>query len=342
MTGLAGTTTRPGPPVDEPLPIALAVDGGNSKTEALLVRADGDVLGEARGAGFRPQIDGIDAAMVVLGDIVEALLRERQPIDLIAAYLAGADLPSEEAALHQRLNSTGWAARVTVGNDTLAVLRSGSPERWGVAVVCGAGINAIGVSPDGRTARFPALGEITGDWGGGDGLARTALWSAVRGEDGRGRATALSARIAELFNEPTALDVGLALHTARMTWRQLRPVTPLIFELAAGGDDVAGEIVERLAGEVTAMAAVLIDRLALAAIDVPLVLGGGVLAAGHERLERAIADQLAARSLRVSLRTPTIRPIYGAALLALEDLGAAPEAEAELLGRATGPAAARR
>ena len=54
-----------------------------------------------------------------------------------------------------------------VDNDTFAVLRAGTERGWGVAVVCGAGINCVGVSPDGRHARFPALGTITGDWGGG-------------------------------------------------------------------------------------------------------------------------------------------------------------------------------
>ena len=141
---------------------AIAVDGGNSKTEALLVRSDGTVAASARGAGFRPQIDGVDAAMTVLAGVVGALDVSR-PVELMSAYLAGADLPEEEAVLHDRISAARWARRITVGNDTIALLRSGAPERWGVAVVCGAGINAVGVAPDGRIARFPAIGELTGD-----------------------------------------------------------------------------------------------------------------------------------------------------------------------------------
>ena len=86
---------------------------------------------------------------------------------------------------------TGWAARTIVGNDTFAVLRAGTERGWGVAVVCGAGINCVGVAPDGRQARFPALGSITGDWGGGYDVGLAAVSAAARSEDGRGPRTSL-------------------------------------------------------------------------------------------------------------------------------------------------------
>lgn len=316
----------------EHAPVAIAIDGGNSKTEVLVVRRDGQILARARGGGFRPQIDGIDAAMEVLSAIIGEVAHEQ--VDLVSAYLAGADLPEEEAALSERLAAAGWGRRVVVGNDTLALLRCGSPEGWGVAVVCGAGINAMGVGRDGTVARFPALGELTGDWGGGDGLARTALWSAVRGEDGRGPRTALSKAIAEQFGCATALDVGLSVHRARMTWRQVGTITPLLFRVAAAGDEVASAIVERLAAEVTALADVLIQRLGLDGVEVPLVLGGGVLRAGHRQLDEALSRQIVARGLDVSPLVPQHTPVYGAALLAMDDLGADGAAAEALLAQA--------
>ena len=52
-------------------------------------------------------------------------------------------------------------------NDTFAVLRAGTDRHWGVGVVCGFGTNCSAVAPDGRVTRFPAVGPISGDWGGG-------------------------------------------------------------------------------------------------------------------------------------------------------------------------------
>jgi N-acetylglucosamine kinase-like BadF-type ATPase len=315
---------------------AIAVDGGNSKTEAMLIAASGEVLASTRGPGFRPQIDGVEAAMAVLTGVVGALDAPGR-VALISAYLAGADLPAEEEELHARVAAAGWARRTVIGNDTIALLRSGAPERWGVAVVCGAGINAVGLAPDGRIARFPALGELTGDWGGGDGVMRAGIWSAVRGEDGRGPATALSERIATSFAMRTVLDVSLAVHTGALGWPDLRPITRLVFEVAAEGDDVAVGIVERLAAEITAMAAVLIERLALGDVEVPLVLGGGVIRAGHALLDQLLTDKIGERELKVSRRLPAVAPVFGAALLALDELGAGADAEARLLAADQAP-----
>ena len=75
---------------------------------------------------------------------------------------------------------------MVVRNDTFAILRAGVEEPRGVAVVCGAGINCVGMRPDGRVARFPALGRVSGDWGGGGGLFEEAMWRGARAEDGRG------------------------------------------------------------------------------------------------------------------------------------------------------------
>ena len=86
--------------------------------------------------------------------------------------MAGVDFPAEEEVLQERIASLGWAEATSVANDTFAVLRAGTESGWGVAIVCGAGINCVGVAPDGRHVRFAALGELSGDWGGGT----TSAW----------------------------------------------------------------------------------------------------------------------------------------------------------------------
>src|SRR4029453_6405098 len=91
-----------------------------------------------------------------------------------------------------------------------AVLRAGSEHAWGVGVVLGAGINCVGVAPDGREVRFPALGELWGDWGGGRDVGRAAVGAALRGEDGRGPRTSLTRVVAGHFGLGSAPAVGAA------------------------------------------------------------------------------------------------------------------------------------
>ena len=103
-----------------------------------------------------------------------------------------------------------------VGNDTFAVLRAGTARGWGVAVVCGAGINCVGVAPDGRHARFPALGAITGDWGGGYDVGMAAVYAAARSEDGRGPRTSLERAVPAHFGLETPSELAEAIHTGRI------------------------------------------------------------------------------------------------------------------------------
>ncbi|NUR85155.1 MAG: ATPase, partial [Nonomuraea sp.] len=70
----------------------LAVDGGNSKTDVVLLSADGDVLARGRGGPFVPHRDGVAAAVDVVARVV-AELGIAEPADHVVAYLAGADLP---------------------------------------------------------------------------------------------------------------------------------------------------------------------------------------------------------------------------------------------------------
>ncbi|MGG8407556.1 BadF/BadG/BcrA/BcrD ATPase family protein, partial [Streptomyces sp. 12297] len=173
--------------------VLLAIDAGNSKTDVAFVAADGTVLATGRGPGFRPTAAGTAAALdLIAATVTEAagrapsLAGSHGPVRHVSACLANADLPVEERQLTEALRERGWGRTVEVRNDTFAILRAGVDEPRGVAVVCGAGINCVGMLPDGRTARFPALGKISGDWGGGGGLAEEALWFAARAADGRG------------------------------------------------------------------------------------------------------------------------------------------------------------
>jgi N-acetylglucosamine kinase-like BadF-type ATPase len=304
------------------LPVALAVDGGASKTDLALIRADGALLALARGPQTSPHQLGLDGCLRVLEDLLgEAQATANGPIEVAHVMLAGADLLVEEQALQEAIDARGWAARTSVGNDTFAVLRAGTERGWGVAVVCGAGINCVGVAPDGRHARFPSLGAITGDWGGGGDVGLAALSAAVRSEDGRGPKTSLERSVPARFGMSSPQEVAEAIHLGRLDDRCVLELAPLV--LAASGEDaVAGELVDRLAGEVVAFARVALTRLDLAESSVEVILGGGLMRAANGRLEAGIEEGLRAVGPRIVARVVAEPPIVGAALLGLDDLGA--------------------
>ena len=324
----------------------LAVDGGNSKTDLALVRGDGALLAHVRGPQSSPHHLGLDGCLDVLQGLLDEAVEtagltriDGEPVcDVAHLLLAGVDFPDEEQELWQAVTSRGWSTRVTVGNDTFAVLRAGTEQRWGVAIVCGAGINCIGVAPDGAQVRFPALGAITGDWGGGYDVGLAALSAAARSGDGRGPVTSLERSVPAHFGLDTPLDVARELHRGRIGSRRLVELAPLVFAEAAA-DPVAGAIVDRLAVEIVALAAAALARLGLQTEAVDVVLGGGLIQAGDERLLRAVDDGLRAVDPRAEVRPTQLAPVVGAALLGLDEARVRPERRGSACGgsSATGP-----
>ncbi|WP_432055507.1 N-acetylglucosamine kinase [Streptomyces sp. bgisy022] len=288
----------------------------------------GEVLATARGGGFRPPAVGVTTAVDALAGTVGRALAAAgvRAVAHVSACLANADLPVEEERLTAALRERAWGDSVEVRNDTFAVLRAGVTEPRGVAVVCGAGINCVGMLPDGRTARFPALGRISGDWGGGWGLAEEALWCAARAHDGRGAPTVLADALPAHFGLAGMPELIEALHLGDLPPARRHEVTPVLFSAAAGGDAVAGALVDRQADEVVAMATVALDRLGLLGEEAPVVLGGSVLAARHPRLDDRVHALLADRAPKAVPRVVTAPPVLGAALLALDRLAAPPSA----------------
>ncbi|MFE4968036.1 N-acetylglucosamine kinase [Streptomyces sp. NPDC056660] len=302
----------------------LAIDAGNSKTDVAVVAADGEVLATARGGGFRPPVVGVEQAV----DEVAAAVAEAYTaagvtsVAHVSACLANADLPVEEEQLAAALAARDWGGSVTVRNDTFAILRAGVAEPRGVAVVCGAGINCVGMRPDGRTARFPAIGRLSGDWGGGWGLAEEAIWHAARAEDGRGGPTALADTLPAHFGLTSMYALIEALHLEHVEHGRRHELTPVLFATAADGDPIARSVVDRLAQEVATMATVALTRLDLLDEETPVLLGGGVLTGGHPQLDDGVRELLAARAPKAVPRVVTARPVLGAALLGLDAVGA--------------------
>ncbi|HEU5417784.1 MAG TPA: BadF/BadG/BcrA/BcrD ATPase family protein [Streptosporangiaceae bacterium] len=327
---------------EHPPAAVLAIDGGNSKTELALVAADGTLLAQVRGGRSNFQGIGMNEAFAVLDGLVRDAARAAGipagagPVaGHASACLAGADLPDEEQQLTDLVQAQGWTQSSLVVNDTFAVLRAGlddagDPAHWGVGVTCGAGINCVGVAPDGRTTRFLSLGDISGDWGGGGTLASDTLWWAARAEDGRGPQTELMRAVPAHFGLASVRDVTIACYRREITRQKLHGLVPVLFEVASQGDRVAQDLVLRQADEIGVMAATAARRLDLTGTPVPVIVGGSVATARSPLLVGRLTERLAADLPRAWLRIVDVPPVAGAALLGLDRAGAGPEAAQRL------------
>ncbi len=322
----------------------LAVDGGGSKIDVALVRRDGQVVGATRvRLGdldhstwlVQPQIG--ERHLVPVGAAIAEAARQagRRPDGLPVAEvgvfcLAGADLPSDERRLLAWVSGSGWAERPEVRNDTFAVLRTGTDRTWGVAVVCGYGTNCTAVAPDGRVTRFPAIGQLSGDWGGGSEIGGLAAWHAVRSEDGRGPKTVLQQVVPAHFGLRRPRQLTEAMYFQRIDVERLSELPPIVFEAAMNGDAVARGIVDRQADEIVTMAGTAIRRLRMTRLDVQVVLGGGIFRNRDEAFFERIRDGLGRVAPASTIVPLTAPPVVGAALIGLDVVASRPAARRRL------------
>ena len=297
-----------------------------------MVDAEGALLSLVRGPQSSPQHLGLDGCLDVLAALFDEAVSEAglasgngAVAEVAELLLAGVDFPAEERQVEDAVQARPWARQVAVRNDTFAVLRAGTERGWGVAVVCGAGINCVGVAPDGRQARFPSLGAITGDWGGGYDVGLEAVSAAARSEDGRGPKTTLELKVPAQFGLGTPTELAEAIHAGRIAERRVIELARLVLT-EAETDPVAGAIVDRLVAEVVVMARVALARLALENEPVEVLLGGGLLQTASDGLIQAIAAGLAETCSELTVRSTRCPAIVGAALLGLDALGARREA----------------
>jgi N-acetylglucosamine kinase-like BadF-type ATPase len=242
---------------------------------------------------------------------------------MAALCFAGLDWDYEKSAFTAQVRAFEWGRQgLLVDTDTFPLLRAGTGEPTAVAVICGTGMNCVGRRADGQIAWFAAVGETSGDWGGGSTLGMESIWHASRAADGRGPATVLAELTPKALGCSSMAEVVLGFHTGRLAEAGIRHLAPVMFDAAARGDAVALRVIDRQADEIVAYALAAANRLGITGQTFPVVLGGGVIAAHHDCLLHAIDTKLATtlpKAYTVIVHDP---PVLGAGLMAFDALRA--------------------
>ena len=320
--------------------LVVAVDGGGVKTDLALLHPSGELVSLVRGGRGQAHYLGVEGCVEMMEDllkraVVEAGLgRLDRPFASTAQFLlAGIDLPEELVALRAGIERMRWSERLIVDNDTLALLRAGTDRGWGVAVVCGAGINCLGRAGPGargskpREARFLSFGPVSGDWGGGRDVGLAALAAAVRAADGRGPRSVLEVAVPAHFGLSEPLEVARAFHVEELPMARVGELAAVVLAVC-DEDPVAAGIVARLADEVIAFAKAALDRLELTGSDPDVVLGGRLLRSVAPSVVETIACGVREHAPGARVLVAPSEPIVGAALLGFDALGGDPGAAA--------------
>ena len=304
--------------------IVIGVDGGGSKTRAVLANDRGTQLAEVTGAGSAVHPLDVQRSAGIIAGVVRDVLREGKELDGTAKVLcvgvAGVGREPERNALRDALMTEHLADDVLVEPDFAVALDDAFGDGTGVLLVSGTGSAAFGRGPTGATARAGGWGVAIGDEGSGAWIGRRALSVVAAAADGREPETALTGAV--------LTSLGLQDTTQLIPWAasatpaMLATLAPVVLTVAAGGDQRANSIVslavEELALHVRALARRLFtDERA----SVPLALSGGLLTMGSP-LRKRLEHRLKSAVPGAHVYTSDIDPARGAVRAALRRLAA--------------------
>jgi N-acetylglucosamine kinase-like BadF-type ATPase len=294
------------------MPYVLAVDGGNTKTVAMVATTEGEVLGAAYSgcgdiynatAGDGADNPEMSALANVEGAVLAALAAARvEATDLavIVLNMAGADWPEDIEFWREAMTARGFGRSVHVQNDALGALYIGSPDATGVSVVCGTGVATGARAPDGRTWHTSYWQD---EAQGNAHLGQKTLVAVFRSALGIEPPTSLTARVLSHFGAPSVEGLLYLFHNRRHPAPGgLDRLAPILLDEAEAGDGVALRIVREHAETLGDIALVAARRVEIEHTPFHLVLAGGVFRHPTATFEEAIVA-------RVRLAAPDVHPV---------------------------------
>ena len=295
----------------------LGVDGGGSRTRALVCDATGRVLGCGEGGSSNFKLAPPEAVRGALETAIQAALAEAAGGPL-AAFLgmAGVATAEDRAAVVALAKSIPVLddAMIEAGHDVQIALEGGLSGAPGIALIAGTGSSCYGRNAAGESYECGGWGDLVDDVGSGAWLGLRALQSCVRQADGREAETGLKAAVMDFLRIESMDEFKHRIHRVGLSRPERARLAPVVSRLCADGDPAAGALIDEAVIGLAELVAATAWRLG---IDSPkIVLAGGLMAdaAFREAVRHAI-ETAVAKAQVLPARLP---PIAGAALLALK------------------------
>jgi N-acetylglucosamine kinase len=317
--------------------VVIGIDGGGTKTVAVLADAFGHELARATGSGANLQTIGADAVRQRLEALFASVTDQvEHPVTVraVSVSLAGVDRPADvpiathavEAAIASVAASrsrVSWALAMnvpSVTNDAVAALAAGARTLDGVVVIAGTGSIAFGIR-DGHRARAGGWGSILGDEGSGYGLGYDALRAVARAHDGRAPKTELTDVILARLGATAPPDLIGIVSSPSWGVADTASLAPLVVRVAGAGDPVATGLVECAAMELSLSALAVIRSLGFDSSHPLAVVQAGGLWPASSLLRERFALHLHEGAPFARPAVSEVEPVQGAVWMARRDAG---------------------
>lgn len=295
--------------------VILGIDGGGTKTHAVIVDLTGNIVGSAANGGANWERTGIVATQASLEEIVDRALASanRSRADIVAATfaLAGIDWESDKALFNPISVALALPEHTSFINDSIAALFAGSPSGIGCVSIAGTGGKTSGRS---ATKTLQTMGMDLGEGGGAGQLVSLALDYVARIYHGIETPSQLTQLVLTEtgYKDQTEFFKAVAREGLRLT----EDLAPKIFDLAASGDAGAISITQKVADQHATDVIAMIDQLGLSDTPVQVIRAGGLHTASCKTFDQAFEKGLKAAHPDANTQVLDISPVYGAVVYA--------------------------
>jgi N-acetylglucosamine kinase len=309
------------------MPWVLGLDGGGTKTVALVVNERGRVLGRGESGPANYHTAGLGPASENIQQAVTTAISDSGLVPQALSYaflaMAGVDRTTDRQVMAGVTARLGLTCPIRLEHDAIAALAGATGGQPGAVVIASTGSIAFGEDGQGNHARAGGYGPLLGDEGSGYDIGRKALIAALRHEDGRSPSTVLTERIKKRFlldNMPEMINLVYG-NPAPLQRPEIAGLAPLVVEAAREGDYISREILRVAGRELGLLAAAVLQRLNWEPGETVRVSGIGAVFTAGNILTLPMEQVIHSACPQAEMCQPKHTPAYGAALLALRAVG---------------------
>jgi N-acetylglucosamine kinase-like BadF-type ATPase len=294
----------------------LAVDGGGTKTLAVLVNEVGTILGEGKAGASNYQVIGAEAAKKALVEAILAAFHDAgglMDVEKAVFALAGIDTSKDKKIVESIVQRTVNALSIEIGsllveNDCQSALLGATKNKAGILLIAGTG--SIVYAHDGkkRIIRSGGWGHRVGDEGSGYWIGKQAIQSVLKMQDGRGEETILSRLVLDKFNFDKIEELYNWTYSDSYSVDDVGAIAAVVAEAYKLGDAVSKRILDDAVDELILLLKTAIEKADIQKDGFELILQGGVF---HHNayIKDQVLERIQLITTKVNIITTTEEPI---------------------------------
>lgn len=302
----------------------MGIDGGGTKTNGVIASASGEIMAEATVGPTNPN-NGTKADLErELAKLFHDLRRKSngvfENVKHVYAGMSGVGHTTAKNEMEKLIRSLlPETVKLTVSIDALIALYSGTLGKPGIVQIAGTGSITFGINEEGVSGRVGGWGHFIGETGSGFAIGKDGLAAAFSAHDGLGKETEITNLIAEHFQTASLPDIVHTVYHHQNTKELLASLSKLVIQAADNDDAVAMAVIRKHGFHIGESIACLIKRLFPGSNDIiPVVCIGGLFNR-MDLFQSIIEEVLRAQQITPSLVRPTIQPVGGAVVAALQE-----------------------